>query len=752
MKKNIILFDLLKEHKWEEFSIILKDDLNNDINVNIRDNSNNYLIQYAIIFNKKEIVSLLINKGAKLDVVDTDGRCLLHYPIKYKYTGILELLLHFNSTNIGISLVDIRDREGHTPLHYCIIFDDLVSSQMLLKNNADPNIKNKDGFNCLHLAVYKKNVEMVKILLKTNININANTISGETALHFACNFENYEIVELLLGKGADPNVQNFEHEISPLVYCITLRNKKILNLLLEHGADINTQDYYGNTPLHFVISEDDIESFDYIFEKKPNVNIYNAESKLPLHIALEKFGRKTEHYIKKLLEKSDINLQNNIGNTSMHLLVATNFWINIKDMLIKKSIDIFLKNTSNMTVLQYVKKEEKSDFIDMVCKSFLYQLKNEKSVWALEWEKVCSKDKLETKDIELLKKEIKGIKGNIGKDLCYQVTRNFIETKNISIPIKKIKEIDVYVDGGKCVQFTTFTGVTLDVLIGLIYLSQKHKYMCPLLSENFENNPLLEKYYNSLGLENNSTTEYLNFEIVWVYQKLFFPIEFDEKIKKCISKENIKFIVVPIGIELSNGSHANYIIYDLIKKEVERFEPNGSYNPHKFNYNPDLLDILLEKKFKKINNKINYIRPKDYLPKVGFQLLDAMENRKFKRIGDPGGFCAAWTVWYVDMRLSNQNVSRDQLIKEIIKKIKRFNYSFKNIIRNYTSKITNLRDDILKKSNLEINDWLNKQFSYNQVIQVNDEIRKLIKDIDKPSMKRTTKLNNKSGEINWNIY
>ena len=84
------------------------------------------------------------------------------------------------------------------------------------------------------------------------------------------------------------------------------------------------------------------------------------------------------------------------------------------------------------------------------------------------------------------------------------------------------------------------------------------------------------------------------------------------------------YIIIPIGIEHYNGNHANYIIYDIKKNEVERFEPNGSHNPYKLNYNPILLDNLLEKKFKDINPKIKYIRPEEYLPKIGFKIFDAM--------------------------------------------------------------------------------------------------------------------------------
>jgi hypothetical protein len=48
---------------------------------------------------------------------------------------------------------------------------------------------------------------------------------------------------------------------------------------------------------------------------------------------------------------------------------------------------------------------------------------------------------------------------------------------------------------------------------------------------------------------------------------------------------------------------------------------------------------------------------------------------------------------------------------EIIRKIKLDNKSFKWIIRNFSKKITNIRDDFLKKSGMDINDWIVANYS-----------------------------------------
>ncbi len=62
--------------------------------------------------------------------------------------------------------------------------------------------------------------------------------------------------------------------------------------------------------------------------------------------------------------------------------------------------------------------------------------------------------------------------------------------------------------------------------------------------------------------------------------------------------------------------------------------------------------------------------------------------------------------------------------------LKKKNLSFKNIIRNFTKYITNTRDDLLKKSNIDINDWISNNLNNDIIIQVNNNIKKIIQDLD----------------------
>ena len=374
--------------------------------------------------------------------------------------------------------------------------------------------------------------------------------------------------------------------------------------------------------------------------------------------------------------------------------------------------------------LDYISNSNKDEYMNMVADSYLYILRNVPYTWKHSWENLCKKqlfyDKLSTSELKILGKNIK--KTNICKNLILDKLETISE---FSHPIN-IHEQDIHIDykNNTMLDFSTFTGVTLDVLIGLLHIRTKHKNVCTTITENFMNNPSLCQYYKKLGIITNTKCEFLNFEIVWVYQKLYTSTDFDIEFEKCL-KTSKRFIIVPLGIELREGSHANYIIFDKKLKEVERFEPHGSHYPFGFNYNFYKLDEVLRKKF-----KFKYIAPKEFLPKISFQIFDSFEKSCIK-IGDPKGFCGLWATWYTDMRISYPNIPRKDLALQLINTIKRKNISFKDMIRSYSHTIILMRDSILKKGNIDINDWLNDKYSDEQIQIVLKEIKKQIQKIKK---------------------
>ena len=721
--------EFIKEKKWDKIYKLIKEDKENRIDLNIMYN-NIYLIQYVIIYEKNKLLELLIEKECNIDVLDIDNRTLLHYVIKFNNFKMLNKLLEYNNIYIGVSLLNIKDKDGNTPLHYSIILKNYEMTKEILKYNIDFNIQNNNSYTSFQLSVYQKNIKIIELFFSKNIinhiDINYRINTGETVLHIATNFQNYDICKLLIDNGVDINIKDYEYEYTALNYAVIINNKKMIDLFVKNGANINTQDYYGNSILHYIILENLQEIFLLLIKLDIDVNIYNIDNKIPLHLTLE---NNLDFYIEYLLEKSNLNFQNNIGDTIVHLLAIDDKYKMYQKILEKKKMDIFIKNKSNLSPYDIV--SDKNNFIELATKSFIYLLKNKKDAWKYEWEVICSKKDLSKNDKEKLLK----ITNN---NNCNDIVKKFMLENNISVPIKKKEPLKLILNK-KCVNYTTYTGISLDILCGLLYLYSKYDNICKIISPDFIENNNVSKFYNKINFKIDLST-YVNFQILFIHNNIFYPTNFDSAITKCM-KSNKRFIIIPLGIEIYEGDHANYIIYDLQKKEVERYEPHGSHNPFNFNYDYTLLDKLLKTKFLSFDKDIKYFRPADFLPKISFQSLDDFEKDKQKKIGDPSGFCGAWSVWYVDMRLNNSTYNRDNLVYKIIKKIKKFNYSFKQIIRNYTINITNYRDKIL--DDININDYINQNYSDTKLNLINNNIKDVINNLlinnTKQSRIKTTK-------------
>ena len=197
-----------------------------------------------------------------------------------------------------------------------------------------------------------------------------------------------------------------------------------------------------------------------------------------------------------------------------------------------------------------------------------------------------------------------------------------------------------------------------------------------------------------------------------------------------MKQNNTRFFIIPIGLEIiKNGliiNHANYLLFDTLNNEVERFEPYGSDPP--FNIDSNLFDKIIIDKIKYLN--FTYISPYDYLPKIGFQKKEIYELDK-NYIGDPNGFCALWCVWWCDMRISYPQYTRNKLFKLLTNEINNENYSYKKLIRDYSYFIVNIRDKLLNKINVNINDWLNDNINKQNI----NKFEKIIgKQIIKSSM------------------
>ena len=746
-KYNIQLFQYVKAEQWE---LLLEFILKNNIDYSIRDNSNIYLIEYAINFNKVEIIKALLSKDIRIDILDENNRSLLYTIIKFSYIEILKLFIEKNKETISLNIFEIKDNDGNIALFYAIKFNNTEIVKLILENSNNFLIKNYAGENALHLAIINNNFEIYKIIIKYINNQNLKTNNGDTPLHLAISNKTYEILKYMIDnfkKDLNFNIRENIYQYSPLHYLVKNEVDLTLIIMLEKVLkefDGNLQDINGNIFFHYFFNninknfkKIDVKTINDIYNLlikiKFNYNLFNIDGDSCLHIIINNIDIYIENFsniLTNFIKNTNLNLQNSEGNSCFFLLVKNNKWIDFKNILIEKKLDIFIIDKNNRIIFDYILNDDKESFLDMITKSYLNELKNkgDSIKWIDYWDNRCKNNNISYNELNDTEKELlSNLKINKKEKLCYEIIyKKLVDFIEVFKKYKKVKNEYSYpittiypklIKDYKNTNLTTFKGSTLDVLCGLFYLNKKYS------TYTFSSFKLI---INNIVDCKSNICEIIGIEILWKNNNLKFPHSELNDLRSLLTlnkqQNNYRFFIIPLGIEINiNGSllgHANYIIIDFELLTIERFEPHGSESPYGLNYNSSLLDNTLETKFNSFNLGLKYFPPYTYLPKIGFQMMEIKE-KKNDYIGDPNGFCALWCIWWIDIKLSNPNIQSKILQELLFKEIINNYMSFKKLIRDYSSYITEIRDKLLAKIDSNINFWINDKITSEQLVLLN---------------------------------
>jgi ankyrin repeat protein len=756
-KLNLQIFQYVKAQQWE---LLLKLIINNNINYNIKDSSNVFLLEYAIVFNKLDIIKALLDKDVRIDILDENYRSILYTVIKFSYIDILKLFIDKNKNTISLNIFEIFDKEGNIPLFYAIKFNNIEITKLIIENINNYFIKNFNGENALHLAIKNQNIDIYKIVTKFINNQNIKTNNGDTPLHLVIQYKCYDILKYMLDNYIDKlkfnEIEN-KYNYSPLHYLVVIDiDITFINIIKEqiNNFNGNIQDKSGNIFMHYFINninknfknnnEKNIINEVYKILKKVNFdyNLFNIDGNTCCHLILKNFDLFTNNFniiLTDFIENTNLNIQNNDGHSCLFLLVKNNYWLEIKNILINKKLDIFLIDKNNKIIFDYLTIDDTPIFIDIITQSYIHQIKtNTSNKWIDYWDNRCKTNVLVNELNNTEKELIINYTIDDKKDLCYQImynkinkfVKNFKEQMTIndkySYPITTIypKLIKNYPN----VNLSTFTGSTLDVLCGILYLNKK------FISSTISSLKLINM--NSIIECRNKICDIIGIEALWSGNELKLPStnNLDLRTLLSLTKQNkeFRFFIIPIGIEIKVEKyilgHANYLIFDYELLKVERFEPHGYGSPYGMDYNPSLLDNILQTKINSYNLGFSYIPPQNYLPKIGFQIMEINELKN-DYIGDPNGFCALWCIWWIDIKLSNPNISSQILQELLFKEIINNKISYKKLIRNYSFYIIEVRDKLLNKIDATVNDWNNDNLSNEQIGLLNNIIINEIKTI-----------------------
>ena len=152
----------------------------------------------AAYYGRPEMVSLLLEKGAKLDLVNPlSGQTELHVAAMRGHSKVCQLLIAAGAKvdyAKDLSVLQVATLSQHEDVVKILL---AAGANTEHTNDKIPKLK---GLTALHMAASKKSLAIVKLLVEKGAKLNARHGKGENALDIARRYKNVEIASYLAAK------------------------------------------------------------------------------------------------------------------------------------------------------------------------------------------------------------------------------------------------------------------------------------------------------------------------------------------------------------------------------------------------------------------------------------------------------------------------------------------------------------------------------------------------------------------------
>lgn len=146
--------------------------------VNQADESGKTPIFYAVAAGNREMINILLQQGADTNKQDEEGDNLLHVAATHCKVDALDDILQRTAIE-----VDSRDKYKWTPLHKSAWYGCKDVAKLLIERGANVNALTDTNMSPLIVAVGRRHRDVADILLQNEANPNIQPNNGWTALH-----------------------------------------------------------------------------------------------------------------------------------------------------------------------------------------------------------------------------------------------------------------------------------------------------------------------------------------------------------------------------------------------------------------------------------------------------------------------------------------------------------------------------------------------------------------------------------------
>ena len=324
-------------------------------------------------------VCALMEAGASRDLLNSDGRSILHVALASKHGELARFLIAQADVNLNVG-----DNTGTTALHMAVANDDLETTKLLLSSGVAINAHNVTGQSATAMAAASRNADilrlllenggvlggtdayplltfahtgdadMVRVLIAQETKLNERDTDGRSALHLAVRGQHWDVVRLIVDAGASSETRDSEGSTPLHDACELCRDDDVIERLISSGAPLNQVNLRGRTPLHTAVLHNSANAVRPLVENGSDVSAQDRDGFTPLMLAVASPADTwdLEAKCELMVLSSAVNMQNKDRRTALHY-VAVSGLVSLAKLLISHNCSIDLTDKHERTPLHY---------------------------------------------------------------------------------------------------------------------------------------------------------------------------------------------------------------------------------------------------------------------------------------------------------------------------------------------------------------------------------------------------------------